>query len=380
MRGRFLVVFFTVFFQFFLGASAKKSPVSQPIVVAPVDEMTESAVDLLWRGAYGEADRQFDWALQRNPKSAQANIGRALAQGHMGNFDKAFEFLKNGCRYAKENDDRLFCHEVTIRLHTLDKQDKRWFEKARDAFIAGNKIDPRATRPYFYMALACKENMSFDEAENLFREVISRNSGYVEEARRQLAQLEGAYDTMPLTRAGRSIVLKKRISRADCAALIVEELKFGSVLGAQTTLPRPGKDFKRPKPKKIKTFSAKDIKDHPFAAYIESAMSLNLEGLQKYSDGMFRPDEYMDRGAFAVIVAGMMKKASPETVGRLTLVSSPFSDVDETSPFYEAVMVVASQGIMDAGDKTRNAFSPFAPLTGAEALSALQKLKKILQL
>ena len=374
---RWGAIFFALFLLFFLGACGNKKRVAPPVIV-PVDDVTESAIDLLWRGLYNDADREFDWALKQNSKNTRANTGRALVQGYLGNFDEAFRLLKNGCKYAKENDDRLFCYEVTIRLHTLDKRDKLWFQKAREAFIAGNKVDPRASRPYFYMALACKENLYFDEAENLFQEVISKNSGYVKESQRQLRQLEDIFGAMPVTKTGQNIVLKRRISRADCAALIIEEMKFGHMIWGEAALQKENKDFKNLKrPEKIKTFSAKDIKDHPFAIYIENVLSLNLAGLQTYSDGMFRPDEYLDRGGFAVVIAAMMKKISPEKMGLSTPISSPFADVQETSPFYEAVMIVASQEIMEAIDKTREEFAPLGPLSGAEALLALKKLKKI---
>jgi len=378
MYRRWAGVFFALFLLCFLGSCGSQKRVPPPVIV-PVDDMTESAIDLLWRGLYTDADREFAWALNKNSQNARANIGRALAQGHLNNFNEAFGLLKNGCKYAKENDDRLFCYEVTIRLHTLDKRDKQWFQKARQAFIAGNKVDPRASRPYFYMALACKENMRFDEAENLFLEVVSKNSGYVRESQRQLKQLEEIYDAMPATKTGQNIVLKKRISRADCAALIIEEMKFGHIIGVQAVLQGEGKGFKDLKrPEKVKTFSAKDIKDHPYAGYIEKALSLDLVGLQAYADGMFRPDEYLDRGGFAVVVAAMMKGIAPEKASLSAQVHPPFADVQETSPFYEAVMIVASQEIMEARDKTREEFIPLGPLSGPEAMLALKKLKKIL--
>ena len=374
---RWSAVFFALFFLFFLGACGGKKHMAPPVIV-PVDDGTEAAIDLLWRGLYNDADREFGWALKRDHKNARAGIGRALTQGYLGNFDEAFGFLKNGCKYAKENDDRLFCYEATIRLHTLDKRDKKWFEKAREAFIAGNKIDPRMSRPYFYMALACKENMHFDEAESLFEEVISKNNGYVRESQLQLRQLEDIYDAMPATKAGQNIVLKKRISRADCAALIIEEMKFGHMIEGRAILEGESKDFKSLKrPEKIKTFSAKDISDHTFAAYIENALSLDLAGLRTYADGMFRPDEYLDRGGFAIVMADVMKKMSPEKTGLPGRIISPFNDIQETSPFYEAVMSVASRGIMEARDKTKGEFSPLSPLSGSEALLALKKLRKI---
>jgi len=369
-----------VFFLFFLGACGNKKRIAPPVIV-PVDEATEAAIGLLWRGLYNDADREFDWALRQNSKNARASIGRALIQGYLGNFDEAFGFLKNGCKYAKENDDRLFCYEVTIRLHTLDKRDKQWFQKAREAFVAGNKIDPRVSRPYFYMALACKENMYFDEAESLFQEVIDRNREYVRESQHQLKQLEDIYDAMPDTKAGQNIALKRRISRADCAALIIEEMKFGHMIEAQAVLQGEGKDFKKlKKPEKTKNFSssAKDINNHPFAIYIENALSLNLAGLGTYTDGMFRPEEYLNRGGFAIIIAAMMEKISPEKIRLSAHIPSPFADVQETSPFYEAVTVVTSQGIMDARDTTKREFAPLGSLSGTEALLALKKLKKIL--
>jgi hypothetical protein len=59
---------------------------------------------------------------------------------------------------------------------------------------------------------------------------------------------------------------------------------------------------------------------------------------------------------------------------------SPFGDIKSDSPGYLAVMVVTSRGIMEPKNKDAMEFVPLGPVSGAEALSGMRKLKEELKL
>jgi hypothetical protein len=53
--------------------------------------------------------------------------------------------------------------------------------------------------------------------------------------------------------------------------------------------------------------------------------------------------------------------------------TSPFADVNSTSPVYNAIMTVSSRGIMPGFDD--GTFKPLGPVSGTEALNIIRNLK-----
>jgi len=360
------------------GAKKKKPTVK----IEPPDIYTDGGMQLLERGRYEEADREFAWALKRNPKNARAAIGMGLAKIYQGDFDAASESLKAGCKYAKSNDEKLLCKVARIRIYTLNKQDKRWFLESKNAFAEAVKIDPQSSDAFYYMGLAYRDSLNFDEAGKMFGEVITINDTHVKEAQQELEQVQKIQRSMATTKTGRKIALVDRITRADCAALIMEEMKLEKVLNRQTA--PDGKDTLKVKKsdKQAAAYTAKDIADHPFRVHIESVMRLGVAGLQKYPDGTFRPEEYLNRATYAVIMEDLIEKltGNGELKKPFEGTESLFTDIKADQPGYHAIMVVTSRGIMEPKNKTSAEFAPLGPVSGAEALSGMRKLKEELKI
>ncbi len=366
------------------GSKNKKPTVVKPPVVKvePPDLYTYGGMMLLEKGQYGDADREFAWALTKNPKNAQAAIGRSLAQIYQGNYDEALDYLKSGCKYAKQNEEKVFCQVARIRIYTQDKRDKRWFLKAKEAFDAAVKLDPQSSDAYYYMGFAFRDSLNFDEAGKMFREVIAINDRHVKEAEVQADRIQKIQRAMASTKTGRKIALVDRITRADCAAIIIEEIKLEKILSRQDSnaaaVTNKAKDKKAEKAKA----AAKDIAEHPFKVHIEEVLKLGIKGLGKYPDGSFRPEEGVNRAAYAVIMEDILEKLTGNTELKKTFqgTSSPFPDVKADYPYYEAVMVVTSRGIMEKKNPNADEFAPLVPMSGADALLIARKLKEDLKI
>ena len=360
------------------GARKKKTTVR----IEPPDIYTDGGMKLLEQGRYEEADREFAWALKQNPKNARASIGMGLAKIHQGNPDAALDSLEAGCKYAKRNEDKLFCKVSRIRIYTLNKQDRGWFLETRSAFDEAVKINPQSSDAFYYMGLACKENLNFDEAGRMFREVVGINDTHVNEAQHELEQIQKIRRTMATTKTGRAIALKERISRADCAALIVEEMKLEKILNRQAAAEGKGVISAKKPGKNATANTAKDIADHPFRTHIESVLLLGIAGLEKYPDGTFRPEEYLNRETYAVIMADLMEKltGNQELKKPFEGAESTFADVKTDLPGYSAVMMVTSRGIMEPKNKNSAEFVPLGAVSGADALSGMRKLKEELKI
>ena len=59
--------------------------------------------------------------------------------------------------------------------------------------------------------------------------------------------------------------------------------------------------------------------------------------------------------------------------------SSPFPDLRADLPYFNAVMVVTSRGLMEAKDMVSGAFSPRDPVAGADALLVIRKMREELR-
>jgi len=350
--------------------------------IEPPDPYTGAGMQLLQQGRYEEAAREFAWSLERNPKNTRALVGMGLAKIYGGDAEAAFEFLEKGCRYAKNDQEKLFCEVGRIRLETLAKRDRNWFAESRNAFAEAVRIDPRSSDAHYYMGLAYRDSLNFDEASKMFREVIDINDSHVREAERELDQIREVQRAMATTKTGRKIALSNHVSRGDCAALIIEEMKLGKRLNRQAA-PDGRQAGGAAKPgKQAAVHTAKDIADHPFRVHIEDVLRLGVKGLEKYPDGTFRPEEYLNRETYAVIMEDLMEKlgGAMELEKSFEGTESPFGDIKSDSPGYLAVMVVTSRGIMEPKNKDAMEFVPLGPVSGAEALSGMRKLKEELKL
>jgi len=55
--------------------------------------------------------------------------------------------------------------------------------------------------------------------------------------------------------------------------------------------------------------------------------------------------------------------------------ASPFADVRNDLPYFNAVMTVTTRNVMEAKDKVRGLFAPTEVISGAEALLVIRLLK-----
>jgi S-layer homology domain len=182
---------------------------------------------------------------------------------------------------------------------------------------------------------------------------------------------------------GKKIALVERITRADVAALFLEELKI-DVLYARRTPKTFDTAFKDPEKAKSTTAgrtSASDIGSHPLRADIEGMIRIGMRGLEVYPDGSFRPDERVDRAAYAMMIEDILIRISGDNALATRFIgsSSPFPDLRADLPYFNAVMVVTSRGLMEVRDMISGAFAPLEPVGGADALLVIRKMREELR-
>ncbi len=343
---------------------------------------TYTGLKLIDQEKYADAQREFELAIQLDAKYSKAYTGMALVKIYTANFDAAWDNLKTGWKYAKTDEEKLFVYVSRIQYYTLGKSKKKWLALAKDDFDAAVKLDPKHSPTYYFMGLAYEAGLNFDSAGQMFTKVLELKTGYVDEADVQWKFLQKVQRAMPVTATGKQIALVERLTRADAAALFMEELKI-DVLYKKRTPKTFDTSFKNPEKAAAKTakITANDIADHPLKVDIEGILGIGLRGLENYPDGNFHPGELVTRAAFAMMLEDILIKVSGDDSLATKFIgsTSPFPDLRADLPYFNAIMVVTSRGIMEAKDMTSGEFAPLSPVAGVDALLIIRKIKEELK-
>ena len=369
---------------------------------------TFTGLKLLDQEKYVDARREFEMATQLDAKYSKAYTGMALVNIYTGKFNDASENLALGLKNAKDADEKLFVNVGKIRYYTLSKSDQKWLELAKNQFDEAVVTDPKQTPAYYFMGLAYKDALEFNLAGQMFTKVIQLKSDHMADADAQLKFLQKVQLAIPTTEAGKKISLVESITRADAAAIFIEELKIKDLYNKQapkvsdTSLKETEKvsaevknaekvstevketekvPIAAPPPAPVNLL-AKDIADHPLKTDIEGILEIGVRGLENDPKGNFNPGEILSRGEYAMMLEDVLIKLTGEKdlAARYVNSKSLFPDVPADMPYFNAIIAVTSRGIMEAKNTKTGEFLPLKPITGVDALLIIRKLKKELKL
>ncbi len=348
---------------------------------------TFTGLKLLDQEKYTDAKREFEMATQLDAKYSKAYVGMALVNIYTGNFNASLDNLAYGLKYAKDADEKLFVNVAKIRYYTLNKSDHKWLELAKNQFDEAVMTDSKHSPAYYFMGLAYKEALEFNLADLMFAKVIQLKTDHVADAEAQLKFLQKVQLAMPATEAGKKIALTEFITRADVAAIFMEELKIRELYKKpEPKVSTEVKDVEKvsteaPPPTPVKLL-AQDIADHPLKTDIEGILETGVRGLENDPKGNFNPGEVLSRGEYAIMLEDILIKLTGEKdyAARYVNSKSLFPDVPADMPYFKAIIAVTSCGIMEAKNIKTGEFAPLKPVTGVDALLIIRKLKKELKL
>jgi len=374
-----------VFFFFITGCAKElRKPVS---VLDTPEHHYVNGMKLLDRQEYEKAYQSFTMAKELDPEFAPAFVGFALIEAHKENFPKAYGNLAEAWENATTDEHKVLVQVGYIRVFSEERADEDWIDDAEDHFEKGMDYDEKNPELYYYMGIAYKRAYNFDRAGDMFREVLGLNSEFMVEADYQWSLVQKIQRAAPGSRIGRQIALIDKIDRADIAALFIQELKLDKLYKK-----RGGKSFdvsyKAPAGTEFKVNKladvqdAPDIKDHVLAADIAEAIRLNIRGLQPFPDHTFRPDQPISRAEYAVMVEDIMIKVTGDEKQATKFVgsTSPFPDIRNDFWAFNAIMYTTTKGIMKAEDLSTGEFRAQDPVSGADALLVIRKIKDELKL
>jgi hypothetical protein len=127
--------------------------------------------------------------------------------------------------------------------------------------------------------------------------------------------------------------------------------------------------------------TAKDIANHPLKVDIEGILDIGVRGLEINPQGNFQPADFLNRAEYALMLEDILMKVTGDNSLATKFIgsTSPFPDLRSDLPYFNAVMVVTSRGIMEATDITTGEFAPLKPVAGVDALLIIRKIKEELK-
>ncbi len=325
---------------------------------------------LLDRDRIADAEREFDLALHLDASNAKARCGLGLIQARKGDFLEALKSMNLAGKNAKTEKDKAIIHIGYMRIYTMQKG-KAWLKNVEENFddaVGRAKDFPDA---HFYLGMAYMEAYRFRKAEKEFKKVKELHARLMEEADRELKTVSKIIVARPGSITGKKIAILKRITRAETAAMLVEELKLKALM--EKARPRT---YGEPS---ISTPLISDWKTHPLKKEIDAILALDIEGLKRAPGGSFLPDQSITRAEYAMAMGDIMMtlKKDPTLATRFTGKSSPFSDVRNDEPYFTAVMLCTEgTGIMEP---KYGVFNPAGGVAGADALLIIRRLKEELR-
>jgi len=352
-----------------------------------VPAATGLAFARLRAGRAAEAGRGFETVLERRPQYLPALVGAGSAALRQGDAERALPYYRRAQAVAP-SDPIVRRRLPELKLQVTEKR----VAQARAAIEAGDT--DRAAEEYRQALLAAPEvgglrlelaNLlvskgdapgasavleqdpvedrqvlvrlgeilmglqDYSRALEVYRRLLQRDPRD-EEALRRSREAREAQDLMLRPEEYRQIAAAPRVSRADLAALVAVKV---------TALRRVGE--REPK-------VAIDISGSWARDQITDTLALDI--LDVYPNHTFQPGAAVRRGDLARALARVLdllrwpRAAAP----------SP-SDMSPSNLYYERVQRVLGAGLMDL--QPNGAFEPWRPVTGPEAVEAVEALVRL---
>lgn len=371
-----LFIVFTVIFLLGGFGCGKKTLLPQTELGTP-EHHVSNGHKLLNSGLAEYALLEFEKARDLDPQYAPAYIGIGITLGMQGDYENGLSALQKGEELASGIDEETDVHVGFMRLYMLnrEKTGENWIKSVSDRFRQAIKIIPDKPDAYYHMGMAYKLNKNFDLAKAQFSRVLEIHKGFVAEADREFEIIQRIERTTPGSKIA-EIVLLDKISRANVAALFIEELKIDELLRNRTTKNKVRSiNFKTGE--FVPAIQVTDIEAHALKADIQAVMDAGVKGLEPYPDHTFQPEKMITRAEFAIMIADILEKISGGK-GMATKNgggNSPFPDLRSDQYFYNAILTCTTRGIMKAKDEEKKEFDPMGTVSGAEAMNSIQELK-----
>jgi tetratricopeptide (TPR) repeat protein len=384
---RFTVLMLVIVALVAVGCGPKAAP-STSVLDTPEYHYNQG-LKFLDKNQIDDAMREFQRAVDLDPKSPLGYIGKGLAFGKKGDFKAAYENMEKG----KSNETKGIEARIgMIRLYSLQMvkeqgKAKSLIKDAESEFKTANEKEPNNARLHYYMGMAYKVDLNFDKAAPMFRTVLDLNKDFTGEANAEWALIQKIQRAAPGTEIGKKIALIDKIDRADVCALFDQEMNLEKLFTKRgtktydTSFKAPTESSTQFSPETtVKMEAATDIKDSWLRPSIETILKLQVRGLEAGPNHTFEPTKLITKGEFAVMLEDILIKVSGDEklATKFLGATSPFPDIRNDQYFFSAAMTVTTRNFLEA-DKATGEFKPGDSVSGADALLSIREFKNQLK-
>jgi len=362
---------FLAFISFILIIGGCAPKVRPPVsILGTPEHHVYSGMRLLENGKIFDAEREFRMAIELDHRYSPAYMGLGLVLGYKGDFSSAFDNMYQAKRLARSKEEEALTYVGLMRLYT-QKKEKDWLGDVERNFKRAVMTLKDMPDPYFYMGLAYKEAYRFSDAADEFKRALEINQTFTDKADHQLKLVRKLQMAMPGSLIGKKVALLKKVKRIDVAALFIRELKLDTI-------------YRRFRPEKLDEIPIPvDVQDHPLRTDVRTVIGLGIKGLGAFPDGTFAPNEFITRASYATMIADVISTITNDTSLATKYIGnvSPFVDVRNDIPYFNAIMVCTTKGIIEPKmDIRQDIFDPRGSVSGADALLAIRRLKEDLKI
>lgn len=366
---------------FLMHCSSPKERKAESVLDTPENHYIQG-VKYLNNNDLTNAEREFNLSKGLKNNFAPAYEGLAIVALENGKLKKAEGLIDKSLDF---DDDWTPAMVAKGRLLTAKGEYEDAVEELEDALddtkdskTVKNKKEV-SKDAYYWMGVAYKTWGKYIKAQSAFQDVLkidntdTRASLAIKELAEYQAAVAGQSPEL------RKIAAQKEITRSDVAVLFVSELPLEKIFRkspAQSAIKfsAPGTSIMGKKEDGSDTNWPMDVANTHWAkTYVEKALNAGI--MVKYPDGTFKPDEKVNRAEFAMLIQHFLVKAYDDQSIETKHFgdTSPFADVLNTAPIFNAIMVVSTRGIMTGMDD--GTFRPTAVVSGAESLNIIRNLK-----
>lgn len=331
-------------------------------------------------GKTDKALSEYQAALEINQEYSPAHAGMARLHAQNGDARKARESLDKAIDHADERSEKINARlaEMEVLIHSDKALD---IEEIEDTYDYITKREPDHPEASLLMADAYARADRTEKADDLYRRLVEKGGPDAAEAEKAWREMQARKRLESDVRATEELADLPGLTRAQTAALVVEELE-GCRLLEKVKQNQPEEGFLTPSEAEAKTEQSSkagsmpaDVSGHPLKRDIVLVQGMGLRGLSARPDGRFYPDKDMTRADMALALEDLLMIAENDTALARKFIGSdsPFADVSQNSYAFNAILLTVSRGLMEP-PKSKH-FYPEKPVSGMDALRSIQKVR-----
>ncbi len=376
----YILIFIAAFFT--MQCAGPKERKAESVLDTPEYHYTQG-VKFLNSNDLTNAEREFNLAKGLKDNFAPAYEGLAIVALENGKLKKAEKLIDES---LDRDGDWIPAVVAKGRLYMTKEQYEDAIDEFEDAIDdvkdAKSVKDKKGVKKdaLYWMGTTYKRWSKYIKAQTSFQKILdidntdTRASLAIKELAEYQAAVAGQSPEL------RKIAAQKEITRSDVAVLFVTELPLDKIFRKSPAkqaikFNAPGTKIMGKKDSKNQDGNSPTdvVENHWAKTFIDKALDKGI--INVYPDGTFRPDMKVNRAELAMLIQQFMVKAYDDRSIETKHFgdASPFADVLNTSPIFNAIMIVSTRGVMTGMDD--GTFHPLDVVSGAQSLNIIRNLK-----